>query len=238
MQELVLNLKADWSVAATGSALNGNVNLPPASFPTNNEWKGTHGTVMEIHELHFKWDILQPPTATNTAGIFCQPHGFKQNNITNTNVTVIQGCVKHEGMLRTAASRTTNRWPIQERDGNAIAMCSKEFWYALRGVVTGDTGAPPTITVNEEGMVWNFRDGVGNGYRAGGNQLSLHWRVVFNDALSLKTDTTRILYPPTANDVTAGEVPDMYLRCFILFKWRDVDIHEWTRLHMENRDTI
>lgn len=242
MLQQCFELKADYTGVGgtTGNAsINGNINFPPVSFQTHNEWKGTHGTVMEIHEIVFRWDINGTVPASQNDGIFNLPHGLKQMNLEPSATNMIQGTVKHEGMLRTAAVRQTNKWPFQERDGNAIAMCSREFWWTSRSFLNTAEGAPDmSIAMNDEGMVWNFRDGVGNGLRVGGNYLGLHWRVLFNDNWTLKTATSRPLYPCTNLDVTNGRVPDQFLRCFILFKWRDVDIHEWTRMHMENRDTI
>lgn len=241
MQQRCLVIQANEILNATWNGENSYVSLTPTSMPTNNMWKGTHGTVMEIHEVKFIFDFSgvypTPPNVYNSDK--CQfgywTGGYFQRAPAQTPAdpagTLLECELTHTCMLRMESPSGTTKFP-DEQGPHVIARGYRTTHCVGVQSPTSDTSVYPfQINCMEDGMSWNFRDGVGNGLRVAGNELTLHWRMTDPYNRATIQASNRILRPPFSNAaVNPLKAPPMKLYCHILYKWRDVDMYEWTRL--------
>lgn len=212
----------------------------PIQVPTGVHWNGNSGTVMEIHEVRFQWDFVNQYNTNPAAEI--QEFGFESGGIFNAQPSTQVVGPQQAEICWTAGLRqgkkkvaSNNKFPNEASESSYIAISQKGTYVVLGRPTVADRFAFSAQNF-EKDLVWNYRDGVGNGLRIASDSITLHLRVDWQDTLNAANNSNKVIEPPGVADAALAQTPPMYVHVWVLYKFREVDIYEFQRLSQDSKE--
>jgi len=212
----------------TGTSKSHTFTADDTIWKTGAQWMGTHGVVLELAKITFFWNLLFPVGAEEQQ---TQPGGWvKQGDRLN-------GLFDKKAYLQYIASVCIGDTPDRvnkDRDVDLRSSVAESKVVNMGNVPASNLTTISSMTVITEwqNMEWDFTDGAGNGLLIAAPALVVGGQCYFGmDTVNRDTYAEKWMVPPygLCDGVGQGH-PKTFVH--FVYKYRQVDLHTWTHLTM------